>query len=89
VIRSTTDEPSGATESMEPPTVRFWVTSRIEKVALLNVPAGAVSVTVPGATSWPDELVVNPTVYRTPVAPAAVVDGATDVCDTPCAATNV
>ena len=49
-------------ETWPPPIERFWVTSVIWKLAPVNVPAGAVSVTVPGNISWPVELVVNWTV---------------------------
>jgi len=61
----------------------------LKLLAALNVPAGATSVTVAPGRSPPLELGVNPIVYVTPVALAALVDNPTVTPDTVCGATSV
>ena len=58
---SVTDPPPGATVGVVEIKLLPVVMLRAEKDAFVNVPAGAVSVIVPGKRSWPVELVVNAT----------------------------
>ena len=58
---SVTDPPPGAIVGVVETKLLAVVMLRAEKLAFVNVPAGAVSVIVPGKISWPVELVVNAT----------------------------
>ena len=64
------------------PMLRFWVTSKTMNVAPVKVPVGPVSVIVSGKVRLPKAPAVNVTVYSTPVAPAAVVEGLTEMFET-------